>query len=143
MHKRGEEETRKREPTFSVVPIFLGGGIALILLVLSVFGLAAFTWSGALAPDNAGILLSICGGISALIGGRIAIQKGSGSVFLTGVLNALLLCVIMLIICFGSRGAFVCNTQFLSTLLMMVAGGSFAGLMGRKKPKKKKRSDKK
>lgn len=143
MHKKGEEETKKKEPTVSVVPIFLGGGIALILLVLSAFVLAALIWGCALSPSNSGILLSICGGVSALIGGRIAIQKGSGSVFLTGVLSALFICVIMLIVCVGTRGAFEFNTQFLSTLLMILAGGALAGLLGRKKPKKKKRSDRK
>ena len=53
------------------------------------------------------------------------------------------LCVILVLVCLGTTGTAGFQGQFLGILLMLLAGGCLAGLMGKKKgnrkTKKKKR----
>ena len=89
-----------------ILPVLLGTGVALALLFLSAFLVAALIWGGVLPADNPSLFLTVCAGVCAFIGGRVAIGKGSGQAMLTGALTAAVVCVALLLI-IRSRGACV------------------------------------
>ena len=133
MGNTGEDAVKRSTQTMgnTIVAILLGGTIGLVALLLLTLLTAALVWSGALPPTMAGILLTGFAGVCAFFGGRIAVQKGIGS----------LLCAVLLVICFSTTGVDGLHGQFLGILLMLLAGGCLAGLLGKHahKSKKKKR----
>ena len=139
MRKKEDKTAKKPENTTAfVVPVLLGSGIAMLLLFLLALVMSGLIWSGALPASNPSMFLTICAGVCAFIGGRIAIQKGSGQPILLGVGTGVVLCIILVAICLGNTGKLAFYPQLAGTLLMILAGGAFAGLLGRKKRKKKK-----
>ena len=75
----------------------------------------------------------------ALVGGRVAVNRGSGGSLPMGSAAGGLLCLILGLVCLGTTGTEGFHGQFVGILLMTLAGGWLAGLMGKKKRKKKKR----
>lgn len=139
MRKKGEETIKKPETmTAFVFPVLLGTGIAMLLLLLAALIMAGMIWGGALPASNPGMFLTVCAGICALIGSRIAIQKGSGQPIVMGAVTAAVLCIVMGGICLGSTGEMAFHAQFVGTLLMIMAGGTLAGLFGKTKRKRKR-----
>ena len=64
--------------------ILLGGGLGVLLLLLLTLLISVLVWSGSVPVVTAGILLTIAAGLCALVGGRVAVKKGSGGSFLLG-----------------------------------------------------------
>ena len=143
MGKNGEETTRKSEKTAGMaLAILWGTGVGFLLLLLLALLSAGLIWGGILPTTMAGILLTISAGLCALIGGRVAVRKGSAPMPAGAAVGGAL-CVILVLVCLGTTGTAGFQGQFLGILLMLLAGGCLAGLMGKKKgnrkTKKKKR----
>lgn len=119
--------------------VLLGVGVALALFFLLALAVAGVVWSGALAQEKAGLALGICAGLAALFGGRAAIGKGSGSPLAAGVAVGGGLCLVLLLLCLLGGGSLVFTGHLLGALLLSLAGGGLAGLMGKSKKKKKRR----
>ena len=100
---------------------------------------AGLIWSGVLPVSIAGMSLTIAAGLCALVGGRVAVNRGSGGSLPMGSAAGGLLCLILGLVCLGTTGTEGFHGQFVGILLMTLAGGCLAGLMGKKKRKKKKR----
>lgn len=125
------------------LPILLGLVCSLALLALVVLLVAGLILGGVLPAASPGLALSVGAGLCALMGSRLAVGKGSGGPILTGSLTAGSLCLVMLLVCVLLRGALAVHGQFIGTLLMVLAGGWLAGLLGKKRAKKKPRKKKK
>lgn len=139
MGKKGEEISRKTsDPGGALLGILLGTGVGLALLLVLAFGVAALIWSGVLPAEKTGLILSGLAGLCAFIGGRVAVGKGSGGPMPLGAAAGACLCVLMGAICLGTTGSEGLHGRFLGVLLMLLAGGCLAGLLGRKKKKKKR-----
>ena len=123
-----------------ILPVLLGTGVALALLFLAAFLVAALIWGGVLPADNPSLFLTVCAGVCALIGGRAAIGKGSGQAMLTGALTAAVVCVALLLICLAAAGELAFPTQLGAVLLMTMAGGCLSGMFGKKRKKKRKKA---
>lgn len=133
------DDTTKKKGERAVLPVLLGGGLALagfLLLLLAVAGLMALE---VLPADSPSFLLSACAGLWAFLGGRWAVRQGSLAPMVSGGLTGVLLCLILLLPCCWVRGAVAFPGPFAGTLLMVLAGGCLAGLLGKRKPRKKKR----
>ena len=140
MVKNGEETAKKEgKTTGNVLPVLLGPGTGLVLLLLLTLLAAGLIWSGVLPVSIAGMSLTIAAGLCALVGGRVAVNRGSGGSLPMGSAAGGLLCLILGLVCLGTTGTEVFHGQFVGILLMTLAGGCLAGLMGKKKRKKKKR----
>ena len=136
MVKNGEETAKKEgKTTGNVLPVLLGTGTGLVLLLLLTLLAAGLIWSGVLPVSIAGMSLTIAAGLCALVGGRVAVNRGSGGSLPMGSAAGGLLCLILGLVCLGTTG----TEGFVGILLMTLAGGCLAGLMGKKKRKKKKR----
>ena len=117
MVKNGEETAKKEgKTTGNVLPVLLGTGTGLVLLLLLTLLAAGLIWSG-----------------------RVAVNRGSGGSLPMGSAAGGLLCLILGLVCLGTTGTEGFHGQFVGILLMTLAGGCLAGLMGKKKRKKKKR----
>lgn len=143
MGKNGQESAKKPERAGGTgIGILLGTGIGLVLLLLLALLAAGLIWSGVLSTSVAGMLLTISAGLSALVGGRVAVGKGSAPMPAGAAVGGAL-CVLLVLVCLGTTGTEGFQGQFLGILLMLLAGGCLAGLMGKKtkkgKAKKKKR----
>ena len=119
-------------------PILFGGGISLLILMLAALVLAALIWGGVLPEQNTSMILMICAGVCALIGGRFAVQKGRGQSIILGGFTAVFLCLIVLLIGGGMGGNTGMSGKLAGTFLMILAGGGLAGLMGRTRTQAKK-----
>ena len=121
--------------------LLLGLTTLMVAAVVSVAGVVAFV--GLIAPHIAFLLLGRRGGpylpLCALVGGRVAVNRGSGGSLPMGSAAGGLLCLILGLVCLGTTGTEGFHGQFVGILLMTLAGGCLAGLMGKKKRKKKKR----
>lgn len=121
------------------LPVLLGTGVALTLLFLSAFLVAALIWGGVLPADNPSIFLTVCAGICAFIGGRAAIGKGSGQAMLTGAITAAVVCLVLLLICLAAAGEIAFPMHLGAVMLMTMAGGCLSGMFGKKRRKKRKK----
>ena len=140
MVKNGEETAKKEgKTTGNVLPVLLGTGTGLVLLLLLTLLAAGLIWSGVLPVSIAGMSLTIAAGLCGLVGGRVAVNRGSGGSLPMGSAAGGLLCLILGLVCLGTTGTEGFHGQFVGILLMTLAGGCLAGLMGKKKRKKKKR----
>lgn len=122
-----------------ILPVLLGTGVALSLLFLSALLIAALIWGGVLPADNPNVLLTVCAGVCAFLGGRAAIGKGSGQAMLTGAVTAAAVCVVLFLICLAAAGELVFPVQLGAVLLMTMAGGCLSGMFGKKRRKKRKK----
>ena len=115
MGNTGEDTVKRSTQTMgsTIVAILLGGTIGLVALLLLTLLTAALVWSGALPPSMAGILLTGFAGVCAFFGGRIAVQKGSGTAMPLGGGVGSLLCAVLLVICFSTTGVDGLHGQFL------------------------------
>lgn len=137
MGKKGQETVRKPEHAgASVVAILLGTGVGLVSLLLLALLSAGLIWGGVLSASMAGVLLTVSAGLCALLGGRVAVGKGSAPMP-TGAAVGGGLCLVLALVCLGTTGTAGFQGQFLGILLMLLAGGCLAGLMGKKTRKSK------
>lgn len=69
MVKNGEETAKKEgKTTGNVLPVLLGTGTGLVLLLLLTLLAAGLIWSGVLPVSIAGMSLTIAAGLCALVG---------------------------------------------------------------------------
>ena len=120
--------------------ILLGGGLGVLLLLLLTLLISVLVWSGSVPVVTAGILLTIAAGLCALVGGRVAVKKGSGGSFLLGCGAGALICLVLLLVCLATSGMDGFHEQFIGILLITLAGGCLAGLLGKPKKRKKKKA---
>lgn len=140
MRKKREETTKKTgNSTNAVLPVLFGSGVALVLILLILLLFAGLISGGILPASSPSFLLSACAGLCAFVGARFSIQKGSLSPIIAGAVTGAVLCLVVVIISLGCREEIAFHGQFASTLLMLLAGGCFAGLLGKKKRKNKKK----
>lgn len=140
MRKKREETTKKTGNTAATIfPILLGSGVALVLILFIFLLIAGFISGGVLPASSPSFLLSVCAGLCAFVGARFSIQRGSLSPMVSGSVTGAVLCLTVMLISFGGREEVAFHGQFASTLLMLLAGGCFAGLLGKKKRKNKKK----
>ena len=132
--KEGEKRAGRGFP--SLIPALLGAGLSFGLVFLLLAGAAALVWSGVLSSGT-GLPLALCAGLSALAGGRFAVRTGEGGPLPVGLLTAGFLCMGLLALCFLYGGKVTFSRQLLSVLLLALAGGGLAGLMGRRKNRKR------
>lgn len=139
MVKNGEETAKKEgKTTGNVLPVLLGTGTGLVCFLLLTLLAAGLIWSGVLPVSIAGMSLTIARGFR--LGGRPSCgEQGSGGSLPMGSAAGGLLCLILGLVCLGTTGTEGFHGQFVGILLMTLAGGCLAGLMGKKKRKKKKR----
>ena len=116
--------------------ILLGGGLGVLLLLLLTLLISVLVWSGSVPVVTAGILLTIAAGLC----GRVAVKKGSGGSFLLGCGAGALICLVLLLVCLATSGMDGFHEQFIGILLMTLAGGCLAGLLGKPKKRKKKKA---
>ena len=116
--------------------ILLGGGLGVLLLLLLTLLISVLVWSGSVPVVTAGILLTIAAGLCALV----AVKKGSGGSFLLGCGAGALICLVLLLVCLATSGMDGFHEQFIGILLMTLAGGCLAGLLGKPKKRKKKKA---
>ena len=121
-----------------LIPVLLGTGFSLGLLLLLVLAVAGLIWSGTLPASTPSIALGFCMGACAFAGGRFAIGRGSDPI-LTGILTGVVLAAVMAIICLVFSGEMAFHGRFLATMLLTLAGGALSGLMGGPKKRKKKK----
>ena len=96
MVKNGEETAKKEgKTTGNVLPVLLGTGTGLVLLLLLTLLAAGLIWSGVLPVSIAGMSLTIAAGLCALVGGRVAVNRGSGGSLPMGSAAGGLLCLIL------------------------------------------------
>ena len=131
--KEGERRSGRGVP--SVLPSLFGAGLAFGLVFVLLLAVAALSWSGTLTSTD--LPAALCAGIAALVGGRFAIRTGEGGPLPTGILTAAFLCVGLLALCLLYGGTVTVSRPLLSTLLLALAGGSLAGLFGRRKGRKR------
>lgn len=142
MRKKREETTKKTgNTTGELLSVLFGSGVALILILLVLLLFAGLISGGILPPTSPSFLLSACAGLCAFVGARLSIQKGRGafSPAVSGAVTGAVLCLVVMLICFGSRQEIAFHGQFAATLLMILAGGCLAGLFGKKKRRKKRK----
>lgn len=84
--------------------ILLGGGLGVLLLLLLTLLISVLVWSGSVPVVTAGILLTIAAGLCALVGGRVAVKKGSGGSFLLGCGAGALICLVLVLVCLATPG---------------------------------------
>ena len=76
MVKNGEETAKKEgKTTGNVLPVLLGTGTGLVLLLLLTLLAAGLIWSGVLPVSIAGMSLTIAAGLCALVGGPWEAQQ--------------------------------------------------------------------
>lgn len=141
MEKREEERTQKKGTSSGgVLSVLMGTAIGLLLLLLFALLSAALIWGGLVPEEITHLLLTVAAGLCPFVAGRVAIQKGSGGPPMAiGGGIGLLLCGILVPICWGTTGAEGFHGPFVGILLMTMAGGCLAGLLGRKTKRKKKK----
>lgn len=142
MAKKGEAaaKTAAAPGTGLVLALLFGGGFGALLLLLLTLLISALVWSGSVPLVTAGLLLTVASGLCALIGGRIAVKKGSGPSLPLGCGVGGLLCLALVLVCLGTSGTEGFHDQFIGILLMTLAGGCLAGLLGKPKKRKKKKA---
>lgn len=126
-----------------VLAVVCGAGLALGLMLLVGLVLALLTWGGALAEGAPSLVLSLCTGLCALIGGRFAVRQGGGGAsMLLAAAVAGSVCAVLLLVRAATTGGLSFPPPFVGTLLMVLAGGGLAGLMGggRRAKRRKRRS---
>lgn len=127
-----------------ILPVLLGTGVALALFFVLALLVAALIWGGILSAAAPGAFLGVCAAICGFVGGRVAIRQGSGEqAMLLGAVTAAVLCIVLLLICFAVSGAPAFPVQLRAVLLSILAGGCFAGMLGGKKRRSKKKRAKK
>lgn len=119
--------------------VLLGIGLALVALLLLLLALAGLITAEVLPADHPSLLLSAGAGICALFGGRWAVKKGSLPPMVSGGAVGLTLCLVLLLLRVAGGGAAAFPGPFGGTLLLLLAGGCLAGLLGKGKPRKKRR----
>lgn len=122
----------------SVLHVLIGAGTALGLAFLLVFGVAVLIWSGTLPASTPSMALSICMGVCAFVGGRVAIGKGSAPM-VTGIVTGTVLVCFLMVICLIISSKIPSHGGFLALILLTLAGGAASGLFGGKKKQKKKK----
>lgn len=122
-----------------MVAVLLGSALALVGLLALLLVVAALLAAEVLPADSPSVLLSACAGLCALLGGRVAVQQGSLPPMVSGGITGLILCLVLLLLRTGVGGAVAFPGPFGGTLLMLLAGGCLAGLLGKRKPRKRKR----
>ena len=142
MAKNGEAAAKSAagQGTGLVLALLLGGGIGGLLLLLLTLVISALVWSGSVPLATAGLLLTVASGLCALAGGRIAVKKGSGGSFPLGCGAGGLICLVLVLVCLATSGTDGFHEQFIGILLMTLAGGCLAGLLGKPKKRKKKKA---
>lgn len=141
--QKKRESTAPKGTGLPVAAVVCGAGLALGLMLLVGLVLALLTWGGALSEGAPDLVLSLCTGLSALIGGRFAVrQGGSGAAMLPAAAVAGCLCAVLLLVRAATMGGLSFPPPFIGTLLMILAGGGSAGLMGggRRAKRRKRRS---
>ena len=141
MEKKEEERTQKKAaPMGGLLSILFGTACGLVLLLLLALLAAALIWGGLVSETVTNLLLTAAAFLCPFVAGRIAIQKGSGGPpMLVGAGTGGLLCLILVSVCWGTAGTDGFQGLFVSILLMTLAGGCLAGLLGRKRKSKKKK----
>ena len=133
--KRKDEARRLGRGLSAVLPALLGAGLAFGMVFVLLLAVASLVWSGTLTSAN--LPAALCAGVAALVGGRFAIGTGEGEPLPTGLLTAVFLCAGLLGLCLLYGGTVTLSRPLLSALLLSLAGGSFAGLLGRRKGRKR------
>lgn len=120
----------------SVVPVLLGAGLAFGLVFLLLLAVAALIWAGKL-PTEGWLPAALCVGVSALVGGRFAVLSVAGRPLPVSVLTAGVLCIGLMALCILYGGTVAPSRGLFAMALLALAGGSLAGLMGRRKRRKR------
>ena len=136
MHKKGDTAKKVESSTVFLPSALFGVGMAIFLFFLLVFLLAAGIWGGILQKPP-GLLLPALAGVCAFSGGRFAIKQGKGNTMLVGTAVAILLILTFAAVFLLRSDKPLFYPPFLSILLMILAGGCLAGVMGRKKKTKR------
>lgn len=141
METKAEERTQKKtSSTAGLLSVLFGTALGLVLLLLLALLAAALIWGGLVSQNVSNLLLTAAAFLCPFAAGRVAIQKGSGGPpMLVGAGTGGLLCLILVAVCWGTTGASGFQGPFVSILLMSLAGGCLAGLLGRKNKRKKKK----
>lgn len=134
MNKRGEATARG--PSLAG-PVLFGAGVGMLLLFLMVLVAAGLIWGGILPGATPSLLLSVCAGVCAFIGGRVAVGRSGRSAMVTAAVTAGILCAIFVAVCLGGTGGIAFPGQWAATVLLLLAGGCLAGMWGKKKKKKR------
>lgn len=141
MGKKGQETVRKPEYAgVSVVAILLGTGVGLVSLLLLALLSAGLIWGGVLSASMAGVLLTVSAGLCALLGGRVAVGKGSAPMPAGAAVGGGL-CLILALVCLGTTGTAGFQGQFLGILLMLLAGGCLAWPHGKENAEKQEQEE--
>ena len=130
--KPKEGEKRSGGRFSSVLSVLLGAGLAFALVFLLLLAVAALTWSGVLKTGT-DLPAALCVGLAAFVGGRFAVRMGEGTTMSAGLCSAMVLCMGLGALCLLYGGTVTPSRGLLSVLLLALAGGSLAGLMGRRK----------
>ena len=126
--KEGERTAGRGFP--SVLPSLFGAGLAFGLFFVLLLAVAALAWSGTLSSTD--LPAALCGGLAAAVGGRFAVGTGTGGPLPGALLAAGVFCAGLLALCFLYGGTVTFSRPLLSALLLALAGGTLAGLMGRR-----------
>ena len=125
MVKNGEETAKKEgKTTGNVLPVLLGTGTGLVLLLLLTLLAAGLIWSGVLPVSIAGMSLTIA---AACAWWRPSCGEQGSGVPAHGKRSRRLLCLILGLVCLGTTGTEGFHGQFVGILLMTLAGGCLAG----------------
>lgn len=136
MRKNSDASRKKPEEKGFLLPALMGSGVALVLVLILVLGVAALIWSGTIPAATPSIALSFCMGLCAFAGGRFAIGKGSAPI-ITGIATGVVLACAMAVISLAASGSIPFHGGFLALILLILAGGGLSGLFGGKKKRKK------
>lgn len=135
-----KEEQKKTSSTAVLLSVLFGTALGLVLLLLLALVAAALVWGGLVPETVTNLMLTAAAFLCPFAAGRVAIQKGSGGLpMLVGGGTGGLLCLVLLSVCWGTAGTGGFHGPFVSLLLMTLAGGCLAGLLGRKSKRKKKK----
>lgn len=121
------------------LPACLGAGAALLLLLLLMLLMATLILGGVIPETTAGLGMNLCAGVCALVGGRVAVQAGKGQPMVPAAISAGILSLSLVVVSVAMTGQAALHHPFAGNLLMILAGGGIAGLMGRKKKTGKKK----
>lgn len=142
MAKNGEAAAKPaaRQGTGLILAMLLGSALSGLLLLLLTLLISALVWSGSVPLETAGMLLTLASGLCAFLGGRVAVKKGSAAPFPLGCGVGGLLCLVLALVCLAMSGTVGFHRQLIGILLMTLAGGCLAGLLGKPKKRKKKKA---
>lgn len=122
-----------------MLALFFGGIIALGVCCLLLLICSIMLVTGVVPERTMPTLCIILCGISSLIGGHFAIQRGDAPPLLLGLMTGVFLCVLILIIGFSGYPKASLQGTSLWILLAALIGGGIAGLSKPNKKRKKRR----